>query len=108
MTLLCGSWLKPKFIDCRPQADSVRNCSVLCQSERVVRHADMLVKRAVVRAVQQLRRRTAQASAQRLVVAQDRGQVFCLFCESFHLFPEGRVFLLQILTLLEHKQKKYI
>ncbi len=87
----------------------MRNCGILCRSERVVRHADMLVKRAVMRAVQQLRGRTAQACAQRLMVAQDRGQVFGLFCESFHLFPECRIFLLQILTFLEHERKrKYI
>jgi len=78
--------------------------SGLWRSERVVRHADA-VERAVMRAVQQLRGRAAQARAQRLMVTQDRGQIFGLFCESFHLFPERRVLLLQIFTLLQHKQK---
>lgn len=96
---------QPKFIDYRPQADSMRNSGGLCRSERVVRHADVLVERAVMRAVQQLRGRAAQARAQRLMIAQDRGQIFGLFCESLHLFPESCVFLLQIFTLLQHKQK---
>lgn len=101
------TWLMthPKFIACRPQAGCVRSSSGPWRSERVVRHADMLVERAVMRAVQQLRGRAAQARAQRLVVTQDRGQIFSLFCESLHLFPERCVFLLQIFTLLHHREK---
>lgn len=95
---------QPKFIDCRSRANSVRNSGGLCRSERVVRHADVLVERAVMRAVQQLRGRAAQARAQRLVVAQDRGQIFGLFCESLHLFSERCIFFLQIFTFLRHKQ----
>lgn len=96
---------QPKFIACRPQAGCVRSSSGPSRSERVVRHADMLMERAVMRAVQQLRGRAAQARAQRLMVTQDRGQIFSLFCESLHLFPERCVFLLQIFTLLHHKEK---
>lgn len=95
---------QPKFIDCHSQANSVRNSCGLCRSERVVRHADVLVERAVMRAVQQLCGRAAQARAQRLVVAQDRGQIFGLLCESLHLFPERCIFFLQTLTLLQQTE----
>lgn len=40
-----------------------------------------------------------QASAERLMGSQDRGEILGLFFEFLHLLPQSRVLLLQVLTL---------
>lgn len=40
-----------------------------------------------------------QASAERLMGSQDRGEILGFFFEFLHLLPQSRVLLLQVLTL---------
>lgn len=54
----------------------------------------------MVRREQQFGVLGGQARAQRLVVAQHRGQVLGLLAQLLHLLPQSSVFLLQVLALL--------
>lgn len=72
----------------------------------VVWYSDVrLVVAAVVRRVEEVGRLRRQAGAQGFMGAQHGGQILGLLRQLLHLLPQGGILLLQVLTLLENKNR---